>query len=45
MLTGVNIVLLYVGNIPLGVDGPEDSYFFTRHAGGAVSVLVSGLFD
>jgi hypothetical protein len=39
MLPGVNVVLLHMGNVPLGIDGPKDSYFFTRHAGGAVSVI------
>ena len=40
MLPRANVVLLHVGNVPLGIDGPKDSYFFPRHAGGAVSVVV-----
>ena len=40
MFTGVGVVLLDSGDVPLGIDGPEYAYLFAYHASGAVSVEV-----
>ena len=38
VLSGVLIVLLDVGNVPLGIDRPKHSYFLPGHATRAIAV-------